>query len=463
MTPFLKQRVVYIVKGGNMAVYRKKPTIFAVDNVSRKRLTSFLPFGGLEINENPLTTSAGSTSDALNIVVDDNSFLTLRPRIIDDPQYLIAKQSMLQFLENTGGIVWGGQAIKVKDGFLFVARSNPTPTVVRLTITHGIEGTQQQDDLIVEIMLNNINSLFNFGHDEGQSLSISETISEMLYQLNTTTIYTEGITNNWTWTSDNETYIEFTANTIGPRTGPYLYDANYSGPTYFTATFDVAQGVAENSKMLLYVASNDPTTVTEVDVDETSLAILNSFDDFLIFPEKDYFRFVYRATGVHYKFYLKEGNWTFEAIEPYVPTYKLSLSSVESITDAIVYEDLNILSNKYKLSVLYSKESGIDLSVFTAHATEISGNPYVYEELEIAGRRLVYYTPYGYIYFRDADYKGLTSLTSGSRQLDFNYFNLSTKQETLAFSIKVYATGTPADGSLNLTSLDYIHQVLKRF
>lgn len=448
MTPFLKQRVVYIVKGGNMAVYRKQPTTFAVDNVSRKRLTSFLPFGGLEINENPLTTSAGSTSDALNMVVDDNSFLTLRPRIIDDPQYLIAKQNMLQFLENTNDFVWGGQAIKVKDGFLFVAGNNPSPTVVRLTITHGVESQQQQSALIVEITLNNLNSYFDFGYYVSHSLSISETISEMLYQLNATWTGTQGITNNWTWTSDNETYIEFTANTIGPRTGLYAYDASFNIETFFTATFNVVQGV-ENSKMLLYVASNDPTTVTEVDIDETSLAILNSFDDFLIFPEKDYFRFVYRATGVHYKFYLKEDTWTFEAIEPYIPTYKLSLSSVESISDAIVYEDLNILSDKYKLSVLYSKESGMDLSVFTSHAVDISGNPYIYEELEgMSGKEIVYYSASGYIYFLATDYTAVAALGAGTnRTLNFTFYSFDSKQETLAFAIKVYGTdGSYSDG-----------------
>ena len=268
----------------------------------------------------------------------------------------------------------------------------------------------------------------------------------MLYELNTTTIYTEGITNNWTWTSDNKTYIEFTANTIGPRTGPYNYDANYNITTFFTATFDVAQGVAESSKILLYVASNDPTTVTEVDIDETSLAILNSFDDFLIFPEKDYFRFVYGATGVHYKFYLKEDTWTFEAIEPYIPTYKLSLSSVESITDAIVYEDLNILSNKYKLSVLYSKESGIDLSVFTTHATEISGNPYIYEELNITGQEFAYHSSNGYIYFLASEYATVSTLASGSAFLNFWYYSFDTKQETLAFTIKVYGSGAPIGG-----------------
>ena len=122
------------------------------------------------------------------------------------------------------------------------------------------------------------------------------------------------------------------------------------------------------------------------------------------------------------------------------------MSSVESITDAVVYEDLNILSDKYKLSVLYSKESGIDLSVFTAHATEISGNPYIYEELDITGQEFAYHSSNGYIYFLASEYATVSTLASGSAFLNFWYYSFDTKQETLAFTIKVYGSGTPTGG-----------------
>lgn len=417
-----------------MAVYRKAPQTFTSGSrITSKRSFSLSPFGGLEINENPLTTTAGSASDSLNMVVDDNSFLTLRPRIIEDADYLNAKQIVTAYCGQNDAF-WNNEVTKLKNGYLFLISGN----AIRMTITNGINAHDMDGEYaILELSLCGNTATFDFG-DEDIVVPPVEVVTHILADLEGRDGYVESITDYWTWSSDGTNYIDFYYNMGQPlpiTINNYSLSDGYYEPTGCTATFSTI----EVTRLLLFVPSSG--TTPEYEIDGEFVHAIGSFDDFIIVPEKDYTRFVSKTTGVHYKFFLDGSAYKFEEAPIYIPTYKSALMDTLNINDAPVYEDLNILSNSYKLTINYNERSNIDLRFFETQATGITHKPYKIETIADGDVDKVFacYSPNGYVYFSQTQYNACINQTSGSLSLDFYYYSFDTKQAGLAFSILIYA------------------------
>ena len=116
-----------------MAIYRKQPVQFDIRRGSDKRLTSLVPFRGLEINENPQLNNTGSCADMVNMTVDNDAFLTLRPRLVEDEAYWTAKKLVTDAiaLPHLGVTYTLGSAQRLKDGYLFVVynKANNYPLI----------------------------------------------------------------------------------------------------------------------------------------------------------------------------------------------------------------------------------------------------------------------------------------------------------------------------------------------
>lgn len=427
-----------------MAVYRKPPQTFKQYSGSSRYMKSLLPFSGLEINENPLLATEGSCSDMLNMVVDDNSFLTLRPRIVADPEQVLAN-SVYQASKTGDYLLYSIDldVVKLKDGYLFLTGKDGKPTIIEIEITMGRPDTEQNVGVEIQIPKTSTSGYFQvlFYLDDYTEMD-EEAITDLLVSEINTSI--ANIISEWTLTRIGYATIRLTSkiNKLLTNTAVSI-DFDFQDESEADGTIEITQdGVSPVDNALCFVVNG-----TAHWIQNAAVAGIKSFDDYLIIPEKDYYRFLLKDTGVHYLLKPSGSTWTFEAAVPYVPTYKAALKDTASIKDAVVYEDLNILSSEYKLSVAYDSFSNVDLSVFKSQATRVSGEPYVYDEItDLNGRVIANYTANGYTYFLATDYTTVSTLSSGSASFNFYYYNFETDQSALAFVVKVYANGTYSDG-----------------
>ena len=81
---------------------------------------------------------------------------------------------------------------------------------------------------------------------------------------------------------------------------------------------------------------------------------------------------------------LSENGWDIKIDEPYVPTYRGIITQNVNLLEQPVFEDLNILTTKYKLSVLYDENNPVEIDGFYASAEVIDGSPY-FVDVSVAG------------------------------------------------------------------------------
>lgn len=297
----------------------------------------FLPFAGLELNDNPLTTTANSCADVLNMTVDDDAFLTLRPRIIYDENYELAKEACIRAQDEMQDYTTIVDIVRVKDGYLFLNADN----------------------------------------------------------------------------------------------------------TQYKALFYVLDGHTTGNWILNSTAVQD----------------IGAFNDFYSFVEKDYAVFVRKNTGKRYKLTLNQ-TYTFNYAEEYVPVYKAGISEVSGIKTAPIVEDLNILSDKFKVSVAFG--DGIvspqpNLDFFANGAVDVNGVAYtistIEQEPDSTDISVCHHDSLGVIYYKKSEYSSAMAITTGSTLLNFYYYDFTAKTKTVVFTIKVYAVNSLYSDGISKSNL----------
>lgn len=329
-----------------MAIYRKQPVQFNISRGSDKRLTSLVPFRGLEINENPQLNNTGSCADMVNMTVDNDAFLTLRPRLVEDEAYWTARTLVTNAITFPHlGVTYTslGSAQRLKDGYLFVVYKKVS------------------------------------------------TVPLIQYH---TFIYVDD--------SDGLFWVDYAG-----------FFQSVSGGTYANV-FSSGWG----------------------------------FDNFIIFPEKDYYKFVVRGWTTSspykniYKFYKDGSSYKFVEATDYVPTYKSAIIDTSTLKTSPIYEDLNIFSDKYKVSFVYEDESTLDISKLSIGATSVVGSAYEAKDFSVlTGKVIIQHDSAGFIYYNSADYTTASMVASGSTyDLTFYRYDFAGETASTAFIIKVYGT-----------------------
>lgn len=258
-----------------MAVYRKQPTHFNIPSKSQIQSHSFVPFAGLEINENPLINTSSSASDMLNMVVDDNYFLTLRPRL--------------------------------------------------------------EEDAILTDLMTSVYDWVADANADGANYSVRDVLKLKEYYL----VVVGGSSDSTT-----DDYVRWFQ--LHPEKGLH---------------FILEEGKVTTNK----VAFED----------------YFSFDNFVIDIDSDKIIFTSKKSG--YYIVLEKGDdYTLETsshnLEPYIPTYKVGIISVDTLNSAPVNEDLNILSDKYGISFQFAEGREQDFASLIKNSVRVEGTPYVLDD-----------------------------------------------------------------------------------
>ena len=258
-----------------MAVYRKQPTVFNVPSKPIRQSKSFVPFSGLEINDNPLLNTNSSAADMLNMIVDDNYFLTMRPRLEHDKVYDQAILDVEPTLVDAMGEDYVFlDAIKIKDRYIIAAG-----------------------------ML-----------DEGAIIDVA-------------------------WY------------------GVGLYsDANPDGVWL----------------EMVYGTSDFPFAVT---IDE-----VKKFDNFVVSIESGVIRFTSKLSFAGFTLPLDAPHFPDFTV-PYVPIYKANILSKDTLNEAPIYEDLNILSDQYRLTFQYSEGQEDTYQALESTSTNVDGTIYELDKI----------------------------------------------------------------------------------
>lgn len=425
-----------------MSINRKNPLHFDLRYGSQRHQLALAPFSGLDLNENPLTANKGSCSDMLNMVVDDNAFLTLRPRLVDDPEYLKAKQSVEEDL--TGDYVIFQQVLGqryIKDGYLFLVGEIAKQEIAVLTITDSL----------------------TLPNNSGVGFNITVKIGGFSYNvaLNDNYTYPKPLLTSIIWaqiggypdlpfsmamTSKTST-ITFTFIEKDGQLPEYNVSPTVPLGIEIPHTFSILQyGVSGTNKALVFNHKGIKHWILYYYFND--LKYLDSFDDFLIYPEKDYYRFIQKSDGKNFILKLKDDQWEFKELEPYIPMYKGAIESIETLESAPINEDLNILTNKYRISVRYKTSTSINLKYFEQGAIDKKGNILNVNKYDFnTDSVIVHKDDDGYIYFLNSEYQEASTITGSDPYLfHFYYYSFSLKISEPHFTIKVYSGGSHADG-----------------
>ena len=101
---------------------------------------------------------------------------------------------------------------------------------------------------------------------------------------------------------------------------------------------------------------------------------------------------------------------------------KNAIISQSTLESSAIYEDLNVLSDKYKVSFVYDDESNLDITKLSVGATNVAGTAYVTKDFTgLTGQTIVQHDDNGYIYYLNSNLTACLALT-GSNTLNLTFY-----------------------------------------